>query len=59
MLVFRTTPELPAATLVFLLSEKRDWLAGRYVSCEWDMAEFLSKKDEIIKNNKLKCKLDD
>ena len=45
--------------MVYLLSEYRPWLAGRYVSCCWDMPEFLTKKDEIVQGNKLKIKLDD
>ena len=56
-IVLQDTVELGADTMVFLTQEKRDWLAGRYVSVAWDMPEFLAKKDEIIKGDKLKVRL--
>ncbi len=37
--------------------EKRDWLAGRYVDCTWDMPEFLSRKQEIIDEDKLRMRM--
>ena len=51
------TPELAADTIVFLASKKREWLKGRYVSCTWDMPEFLGKQEEIVRGDKLKIKL--
>jgi len=53
------TPEIAADTIVFLISQKRDWLAGRYISCCWDMPEFMGKKDEVVKGDKLKIRLQD
>ena len=50
-------PELAADTIVFLVSERREWLGGRYVSCTWDMLELEKKKDEIVREDKLKIKL--
>ncbi|KAI4249498.1 MAG: hypothetical protein LQ352_005611 [Teloschistes flavicans] len=50
-------PDLAADTMVFLASEKREWLRGRYISCTWDMTEFLQKREEIISGDKLKVKL--
>ncbi|KAL8705874.1 MAG: hypothetical protein Q9201_001022 [Fulgogasparrea decipioides] len=50
-------PELAADTIVFLVAEKREWLKGRYISCTWDMPEFLRKREEIISGDKLKLKL--
>ncbi|KAL7620571.1 hypothetical protein AAE478_009566 [Parahypoxylon ruwenzoriense] len=44
-------------TISFLTSQRQDWLAGRYLSAMWDMAEFFSKKDEIIKKDSLKMKM--
>ena len=44
-------------TIAYLTQEKRDWLAGRYISCTWDMPEFLAKKDEIIDGDKLKVRM--
>jgi hypothetical protein len=55
--VLKDTPEMGADTMVFLTQEKRTWLAGRYVSCNWYMPEFLSKEDEIVKGDKLKIRL--
>ncbi|KAK5127773.1 hypothetical protein LTR85_004889 [Meristemomyces frigidus] len=57
--IFTETPELCGDSLVYLTSEKRDWLSGRYINCTWDMPELTSspKKDEIIKEDKLKVKL--
>ncbi|OBT61064.1 hypothetical protein VE03_09481 [Pseudogymnoascus sp. 23342-1-I1] len=51
------TPELVADTIVFLTEQRREWLAGRYVAVTWDMEEFLSKRDEIIKMDKLKVRM--
>lgn len=48
---------LAADTLVFLTQERRDWLAGRYVSATWDMTELMSRKDEIVNDNKLKVRM--
>lgn len=51
------TLELPAHTILWLLKERRDWLAARYISCNWDMEELLAKKEEIVEGDKLKPKL--
>ena len=56
-LVFEDQPELCGETLPFLTSEKRDWLQGRYVSCTWNMEEFLKKKDEVVAKDLLKVRL--
>lgn len=56
MLTFEE-PELAADTIVFLTSRKRNWLAGRYIDCTWDMPELMGMKDEIIREDKLKIKL--
>lgn len=57
--VFTETPELCADSLVYLTSEKRDWLNGRYINCTWDLPELTSdpKKAEIIREDKLKVRL--
>lgn len=55
--VLSDTPEVAADTMVWLTQEKRDWLAGRYVSCTWDMPEFMAKKDEIVKGDLLKVRM--
>ena len=50
-------PELAAHTLVWLVNERRDWLAGRFVDCRWDVEALLAKKQEVIDGDKLKVKL--
>jgi hypothetical protein len=55
--VFIDTAELSADTIVFLVREKRDWLAGRYVNCTWDMPELMAQKEEIVNGDKLKVRL--
>lgn len=51
------TPELSADTIVYLVSERREWLAGRYINCTWDMPQIMDMKNEINKGDKLKVKL--
>ena len=55
--VFDDTPELSGDTLVWLTKERRPWLSGRYVSCNWDMTELEAKKDEIVRGDKLRVKM--
>jgi hypothetical protein len=43
--------------MCFLTQTRREWLAGRYLACNWDMAEFLSKEQEIIDGDKLKMRM--
>jgi NAD(P)-dependent dehydrogenase (short-subunit alcohol dehydrogenase family) len=49
--------ELAGDTLAWLTQDRREWLGGRYISVNWDMPEFLAKKDEIIKDDKLKMRI--
>ncbi|KAI6749492.1 hypothetical protein HG530_014906 [Fusarium avenaceum] len=53
---FVDTPELCANSLVFLASERRTWLAGRYINVTWDLPELMSKEEEIVQGDKLKEK---
>ncbi|PCH34256.1 oxidoreductase [Wolfiporia cocos MD-104 SS10] len=50
-------PELAGDTLVWLAKEKREWLSGRFVNCQWDMDELLLKKDVILSGSLLTVKL--
>ncbi|KIW71282.1 hypothetical protein PV04_03465 [Phialophora macrospora] len=50
-------PELAGDTLVWLTKERREWLADRYVSVNWDMEELLTKKDAIVQGDLLKVRL--
>lgn len=56
--IFCDTTRLPADTVVYLSSQKPDWLSGRYINCTWDMPELEAKKEEIVKGDKLKVKFD-
>jgi len=51
------TPELAGDTIVWLVSERREWLRCRYVSCTWDMGQLLEKKEKVVKNELLKARL--
>lgn len=50
-------PELAANTIAWLTQERRLWLAGRYISVNWDMEELDSRKEEIVQGDKLKLRL--
>lgn len=50
-------PELAADTIVWLSKERREWLAGRYVSVNWDMQELEKFKKEIVEKDGLKMRL--
>ena len=51
------TPQLCGDTVSWLTQERREWLAGRYVSVNWDMQQLLAKKDEIVADDKLKMRI--
>ncbi|KAL8841874.1 MAG: hypothetical protein Q9170_000747 [Blastenia crenularia] len=55
--LFIETPELSADAIVYLVNEKRAWLAGRYINCTWDMPQIMAMKDDIVKGDKLKVRL--
>ncbi|KAK2125311.1 hypothetical protein NOF04DRAFT_1372977 [Fusarium oxysporum II5] len=50
-------PDVAGDTIAWLASERREWLGGRYMSCPWDMEELIAKKDEIVKEDKLKLRM--
>ncbi|KAG8169907.1 hypothetical protein KVR01_000652 [Diaporthe batatas] len=56
--IYTDDPALCAQSLVYLISEPRPWLGGRYVNCTWDLPELMAQKDAIVKGDKLKVKLD-
>jgi len=49
--------DVASHTIVWLTRERREWLGGRYVSCQWDVEELEAKREEIVKGDKLKVKL--
>jgi hypothetical protein len=44
VLVFVETPQLSADSVVFLTSEGRPWLNGRYINVTWDLPELLEER---------------
>ncbi|EXL79978.1 hypothetical protein FOPG_06430 [Fusarium oxysporum f. sp. conglutinans race 2 54008] len=54
---FADKPELAGDSIVYLTSEKRDWLAGRYVNVTWDLPELMEKKEWIVAGDRLKLKI--
>ncbi|KAL9630786.1 MAG: hypothetical protein Q9164_006242 [Protoblastenia rupestris] len=50
-------PELAGDTIVWLTQQRREWLAGRYVSCTWDMPELIKMEDEIVQKGLLKVRM--
>ncbi|KAF4301170.1 hypothetical protein GTA08_BOTSDO07334 [Botryosphaeria dothidea] len=55
--ILTDAPELAGDTVVFLAHTRREWLAGRFINCKWDMAEFLQGEREIVDGDKLKVRL--
>ncbi|KAG0646658.1 Citrinin synthesis mpl6 [Hyphodiscus hymeniophilus] len=55
--VFTDKIEIASDTMCFLTQERREWLAGRFVSCPWDMTEFLSREKEIVEADMLKMRM--
>lgn len=56
LLVFTETPEISADTIVYLSSERRDWLGGRYINVTWDMPELMAMEDDAVREDKLKTR---
>lgn len=50
-------PSIAGDTIAWLGSQRREWLAGRYISCPWDMEELLSREEEIVNGDKLKVRM--
>ncbi|KAJ4991200.1 short chain dehydrogenase reductase [Stagonosporopsis vannaccii] len=48
---------LAGAFCVWLSRKKMPWLSGRFVSCNWDVAELEGMKDGIVKGDLLKYKM--
>ncbi|CZR65374.1 uncharacterized protein PAC_15274 [Phialocephala subalpina] len=51
------TPALAADMITFLTQGRREWLAGQYVSCQWDMGELMAREKEIVEGDKLKMRM--
>lgn len=57
--VLTDTPELAGDTIVYLTADRKEWewLAGRYVSCNWDVEELRAKKGEVERGDLLKVRM--
>ncbi|KAH8798537.1 hypothetical protein F5884DRAFT_758764 [Xylogone sp. PMI_703] len=55
--LFEDSPELAGDTIAWLTQEPRTWLRGRWLSCNWDMEELMSRRQEIEESDKLKMRL--
>lgn len=51
------TPELAGDTMCWLGAERREWLAGRYVSASWDLEELSVRKEEVLRGELLRARL--
>lgn len=51
------TPELAGDALAWLVRERREWLAGRYLSAQWDVEELEGMKGRIVEGDLLKLVL--
>ena len=48
---------LAGAFCVWLTKEKREWLSGRFVSCNWDVDELEVMKEKIFEGDMLKYRM--
>jgi NAD(P)-dependent dehydrogenase (short-subunit alcohol dehydrogenase family) len=55
--VLLDTPALAGDTIAWLTQGRKEWLAGRYVSANWDMPEVEERREEIVGGDKLKMKM--
>ena len=51
-------PALAGDGAVWLTAERREWLAGRYISVNWDAQELLRKREKIVRDDLLKVRMD-
>ena len=50
-------PGICGGFCVWLTSERRDWLSGRYVIASWDVEKLEANKDDIIMEDNLKFRM--
>ena len=48
---------LAGAFCVWLSGERRDWLSGRFVSCNWDVGELAGMRERIVEGDLLKYRM--
>lgn len=52
------TPQLGGDSVVWFAAERREWLAGRWVSVNWDAKELEGMREKIVKEDLLKVRMD-
>lgn len=52
------TPRLSGDGIVWYVAERREWLAGRYVTVNWDAEELVGMREKVVKGDLLKVRLD-
>lgn len=52
-----TSPDMAGGFLVWLTSERREWLSSRYLDARWDVQELLKRKEEVLSKDLLKIRL--
>ncbi|KAI5838352.1 putative oxidoreductase [Morchella snyderi] len=52
--MFQDTVELAAGTVLYLASERSEYLRGRFIIGNWDMEELEQRKDEIVQKDLFK-----
>lgn len=55
--ILTDTLETASHSILWLTRERRTWLAGRYVSCNWDLEELEARKAEIERADLLKVRM--
>jgi NAD(P)-dependent dehydrogenase (short-subunit alcohol dehydrogenase family) len=50
-------PMLVGDTVAWLVSERREWLSGRFVSATWDMRELEGRRGDVVDGDLLKFRL--
>lgn len=58
MAVLKDTPELSGGFVVWATAGEKKWLAGRYLSADWDVDRLEEMKEEIVEGDKLKVRLE-
>jgi hypothetical protein len=51
------TPELCGGFTVWLTAKPRKWLSGRYIAASWDVKVLEEKRDDVVREDKLKVRL--
>ena len=46
--------DLPGAVMLYLTTEKAEFLRGRYLTTSWNVEDLQAMKDDIVANNLLK-----